>query len=68
MTQRSSILNQDGGGQQDQQQQKTTLQAVQRRLTSSPQSPGMTGNTHMVPDVVGTIGMSSASVGMDQGI
>lgn len=24
--------------------------------------------THMVPDVVGTIGMSSASVGMDQGI
>lgn len=24
--------------------------------------------THMVPDVVGTMGMSSASVGMDQGI
>jgi len=24
--------------------------------------------THMVPEVVGTMGMSSASVGMDQGI
>lgn len=24
--------------------------------------------THMVPDVVGTMGMSSASVGIDQGI
>lgn len=28
----------------------------------------MTVVTHMVPDVVGTMGMSSASVGMDQGI
>ena len=26
------------------------------------------GVTHMVPDVVGTMGMSSASVGMDQGM
>lgn len=39
-----------------------------RRLTSSVQWPGLTVKTHMVPEVVGTMGMSSASVGMDHGI
>lgn len=28
----------------------------------------MCGNTHMVPEVVGTMGISSASRGMDHGI
>lgn len=67
MTQRSSILKRGGGG-GGQQQQKTTLKAAQPRPTSSLQSSGSAVNTHMVPDVVGTMGMSSASVGMDQGI
>lgn len=61
MTQRSSILEQEGGG-HPQQQQKTAPEA------HALDSELLCVNTHMVPDVVGTMGMSSASVGMDQGI